>query len=364
MCLGPAQSTRKEGLPSPSVGNQIMWQFGMMSDWKVYFHLVFFWDLLYKKAQDFRKYSGNWQLFLVEIWVSCCQTVWCILIVGRCFTLKPTRGSALNSDFFLTARDVMMDRWDPSNSGVHIGWKLMVGRRIFPSLKWSNIQWTFNGHSTFFRLLGVFLLGLRHIQTPGSFSWRPLQHPRRSGEMPAEFSSLTAAEQQALMDASMSGQKSLKGRWILWGNDSWSFCSSPKFWTHATHRKKLGPPNTIFWVSMRKTLVLVYQILDLEAASRTTNKSCKGRFFQGTLTGVRVAGKLEVKPQWFSLLLFPENGQRFGIYCNPKEAVVCHLFGVFDSQLSTHDRSDMTEIACGFWIDHIWTYQHLQNRLP
>ena len=145
MCLGPAQSTRKEGLPSPSVGNQIMWQFGMMSDWKVYFHLVFFWDLLYKKAQDFRKYSGNWQLFLVEIWVSCCQTVWCILIVGRCFTLKPTRGSALNSDFFLTARDVMMDRWDPSNSGADIlaeNWWLED--EFFLLKMGQTIQWTFN----------------------------------------------------------------------------------------------------------------------------------------------------------------------------------------------------------------------------
>ena len=89
-----------------------------------------------------------------------------------------------------------------------------------------------------------------------SFSW----HPRRSGEMPAEFSSLTAAEQQALMDASMSGQKSLKGRLHVMRQRFLEFLLLPKVLNPCDSPKKAGPfeikkTGTIFWVSMRKNLV-------------------------------------------------------------------------------------------------------------
>ena len=75
----------------------------------------------------------------------------------------------------------------------------MVGRRIF-LLKWSKIQWTFNIRSF---VESVFIRASSYSSTGVSGGHC---NYRRSGEMPADFSSLTVAEQQALMDASMSGE--------------------------------------------------------------------------------------------------------------------------------------------------------------
>lgn len=156
-------------LPSPMVGKKSCGSLVWCRTGK--FTFIFFFGGTYctKKYKISGNFPGHLLLFLVEIWVSCCQMVWCILIVGRCFTLKPTRGGALNRDFFLTARDVMMERWDPSNSGVDIlaeNWWLED--EYFP---FKHGQ-TFSGHSTFVRLLGsVFIRtsGLVIYQTPGVF---------------------------------------------------------------------------------------------------------------------------------------------------------------------------------------------------
>ena len=118
MCLGPAQSTLKprafnQWLATKSCGSLVWCRTGKFT---VFF--FFFGTYCTKKYKISGNFPGHLLLFLVEIWVSCCQMVWCDS--WKVFHLKPTRGSALNSDFFLTARDVTMERWDPSNSGVDI----------------------------------------------------------------------------------------------------------------------------------------------------------------------------------------------------------------------------------------------------
>ena len=191
--------------------------------------------------------------------------------------------------------------------------------------------------------------------------------------MPAEFSSLTAAEQQALMDASMSGQKSLKGWVDLMRQRFLEFLLLPKVLNPCDSPKKAGPSEikktgTIFWVSMRKNLVYSVPNSRFRSGFKDHQEKPQGEIFPCfpnsvvkprnlllwkiyesndsvvcTLTGVRVAGKLEVKLQWFSLLFFPEKRPKIWAF-NPKQ--------VFDSQLSTHDlgnsrgwnRSDMTDI--------------------
>ena len=90
----------------------------------------------------------------------------------------------------------------------------------------------FRGHSTFVRFWKRFRRANRYVETTGHFRTFPRG---RSGEMPADFSALTTEQQQALMDASMSGLL-MKGRWIgLF--DSWN---TPFF--KVFHVTKTGPP--------------------------------------------------------------------------------------------------------------------------
>ena len=94
-----------------------MWAvWGMMSDWNLYW---FFFLGGTNQAARFQKIP--WEIgcfFLLKF--GSLVVKWSDVMVGRCFTLTPTQGGAEGKDFFLTGRDVMMERWDPSNSGVDI----------------------------------------------------------------------------------------------------------------------------------------------------------------------------------------------------------------------------------------------------